>query len=359
MTRFAAVTVSITLLFSACASQNIAPTPTTVAPAQYFLPTTISPESHATLERLIPAVQKSRAERGVPRTAEDFAQRNVETETRAAATNAQLLPQIGVTATDSSIGGVPVVMIEPAHDAHPHTILIFVHGGAWVGGSARSTLGMPARVAHALERRIVSIDYTLAPKARWPEITNQIVTVYQALLAQGYAAKRIGMFGDSAGGNLVATSTLKLRDQGLPLPAAIVLLSPGTDLTQSSDTFTTLKGADPALGPEDLVAAISLYADAADWKNPYVSPVYGDFGKGYPPTLIQVGTKEMLLSDSVRLYQAIAGAGGEVVLDVYEGMPHVWQAYLNDAPEQKVAFVRMGAFFAKHVSTGARPSSRP
>src|SRR5581483_1426714 len=275
---------------------------------------------------------------------------------RAAATNPPLLQALGVEAKAVTLGDVPAIELTPPVMLSGG-IVLYVHGGAWVGGSAASTLGLPARISAALERRVISVDYTLAPAARWPQITDQVVAAYAALIASGVVPQQIVLLGDSAGGNLIATSTLKLRDQGEPMPAALVMLSPGTDLTQSSDTFTTLRYADPALGPEDLLAAISLYADAKDWTNPYVSPVYGDFAKGFPPSLIQVGTKEMLLSDSVRLYQAIKQAGVDAELDVYEGMPHVWHSYLSDAPETKAAFAEIRRFVERRLAP--KPSSPP
>jgi acetyl esterase/lipase len=103
-----------------------------------------------------------------------------------------------------------------------------------------------------------------------------------------------------------------------------------------------------------VMPGLKAYADPADWKNPYVSPIYGDFKKGFPPVLIQVGTKELLLSDSVRFYQAIKMAGGEAELDVYEGMPHVFQAYLMNTPEQKAAYAEMQRFWSRHL----QPSNR-
>jgi len=117
------------------------------------------------------------------------------------------------------------------------------------------------------------------------------------------------MFGDSAGGNIVPASVLKLRDQGLPMPGALVLFSPCVDLNLNGDTETTLRDADPALDFALNKAFLAAYAAPEDMTNPYASPIYGDFKKGYPPVLIQAGTKELVLSDAVRLYQALKTAG--------------------------------------------------
>jgi acetyl esterase/lipase len=135
----------------------------------------------------------------------------------------------------------------------------------------------------------------------------------------------------------------------MPMPGAVVLLSPCVDFNMNGDTETTLAHADPVLEVDRVIPGFKAYADPADWKNPYVSPIYGDFKKGFPPVLIQVGTKELLLSDSVRFYQAIKIVGGEAELDVYEGMPHVFQAYLMNTPEQKAAYAEIQRFWSLHL----------
>jgi acetyl esterase/lipase len=198
-------------------------------------------------------------------------------------------------------------------------------------------------------KRIVSVDYTVAPRGRWPLVIDQVIAVYKAVLASGYKPASIGMFGDSAGGNIVPASILKLRDEGLPLPGAVVLMSPCVDLHLNGDTETTLGHADPTLTVDEVIPGLKAYADPADWSNPYVSPVYGDFTKGFPPVLIQVGTKEMLLSDSIRLYQAVKMAGGDAELDIYEGMTHVFQSYMIGTPERKEAFAEIERFWTKHL----------
>ncbi len=136
-----------------------------------------------------------------------------------------------------------------------------------------------------------------------------------------------------------------MRDEGVGLPGAVVTWSVNSDFADTADTRMSLRDSDPALHYDRHVKnSMRAYADEKDWKNPYVSPIYGDFTKGFPPALIQAGTREILLSDSVRLYQAIEAAGGTAKLDVYEGMPHDFQAQIPDAPESKLALVKMKAF---------------
>jgi epsilon-lactone hydrolase len=143
---------------------------------------------------------------------------------------------------------------------------------------------------------------------------------------------------------------LKMRDQGWALPAAAVLVSPEVDLTPVGDTYFTLRDADPLLVYErHLERAAAAYAGPGDQKAPYASPVYGDFSKGFPATLIQGGTKEILLSGFLRLYQALDAAGRDVKLDLYEGMVHNFPLLIPDSPEGKLARKKMKQFVRFHL----------
>jgi acetyl esterase/lipase len=247
------------------------------------------------------------------------------------------------------INGVQVEEITPANWKNDGTVLVFVHGGAYVFGSATSTRGSAARVAAATGMRIVSVDYTLAPHAKWQRITDQVIAVIDGLRSAGYPMSAIGIYGDSAGGGLAGGSVLKLRDTGRGLPGAVVLWSPWADITESGDTYDTLKTADFLSYERELSVAARAYAEPRDQKNPYVSPVYGDYSKGYSPTLIQGGTREIFLSNFVRLYQALDMAGQSVKLDIYEGMPHVFQSILPDTPEARTALQKMSHFLKEHL----------
>src|SRR5262249_42890646 len=157
------------------------------------------------------------------------------------------------------------------------------------------------------------------------KVTDQVLAVLDGLRREGYKPKDIAIYGESAGGALTAGSVLKMRDRGLAMPAAVVLWSPWADIADHGDSAITLEGFAPTyVYPRPLKRAADAYANPKDQKHPYVSPVYGDYAKGFPPTLIQGGTRELFLSHFVRLYRAIDGAGGRAVLDLYDGMPHVF-----------------------------------
>jgi epsilon-lactone hydrolase len=319
-----------------------------------FMPESVSPEARAIYEKMQPMAEKKRGTLPIPHTLAEFDARHDQDLKLVEEKAAQAAKALNVTAIDATMGGVGVVDIKPPQYHDDGTVLMHVHGGGWILGSARSGVSGDAQMAVLTGKRIISVDYTVAPRGTWHVVTDQVIDVYRALLAQGYRPHSIGMYGDSAGGNIVPASVLKLRDQGLPMPGALLLLSACADFNLMGDTETTLRDADPALDLTEVKAIRTAYAPEADWKNPYVSPVYGDFKKGFPPVLLQVGTKEFLLSDSVRLYQAIKTAGGVAELDVYEGMPHVFQSYMANSPEQKAAWAESQHFFAAHLKPTKR-----
>jgi epsilon-lactone hydrolase len=252
--------------------------------------------------------------------------------------------------TSTKLGNVPVLDIKPKNWVDNGKVLVYVHGGGYTILGANSTLNNSVPVANATGLRIISIDYSLAPSSKWDEITGEVVSVIKALKDQGNSIENIAMYGDSAGGGLVASSILKMRDEGIGVPAAITLWSPWTDVSGAGDTYSTLKNADPFVPDSMLKNMGGAYANVTDQKNPYVSPVYGNFSKGFPPTLIQVGTKEILLSDSVRLYQALDQANIPVKLDVYEGLPHVFQTTLYKTPESSLAILKTSEFLKEYLN---------
>ncbi|UZP65831.1 alpha/beta hydrolase [Desulfovibrio mangrovi] len=262
----------------------------------------------------------------------------------------QILERLQPTVTALELGGVPVLDIKPRDWADNGKVLVYTHGGAYTLFSAKSTLVCSASMAAATGLRVISIDYTLAPHAKWQQITDQVLSVFKALRSLGYAMNDIAIWGDSAGGGLAAGAVLKMRDQGMGMPVAVVLWSPWADITDTGDSYETLKHAEPAyVYAKHLKPSADAYAAPEDQKNPYVSPVYGDYTKGFPPTLIQGGTKEIFLSNFVRLYQNIDTAGQTVKLDIYEGMIHVFQAALYGAPESDAALNKVNAFLKDYL----------
>jgi len=249
------------------------------------------------------------------------------------------------------IGGVDVIRVPGSNPGARSPVLIYVHGGGHTWLSARSTLLVSKLMAEATGYEVVSVNYTVAPRGKWQKQTAEVISVYESLLSEGRAPARIGMFGDSAGGGLVAGSVLRMRDQGLPLPGALLLLSPWSDVTGRGDSYMTLAASDPMLTYYDLKICADAYAEPADQRHPYVSPIYGDYSKPFPPTLIQGGTRELLLSDFVRHYQAIRSGGHEATLDLYEGMAHGFHTLAPAAPEVIECFATAARFWRSRLST--------
>lgn len=224
--------------------------------------------------------------------------------------------------------------------------LIYLHGGGYVLGSAQTNLVLPIRVSHTAQIPVLSVEYRLAPEHPFPAGLDDALAAYRWLLDEGINADAIGVFGDSAGGGLTLALALKIRDTGLPQPGALVALSPAVDLTGQGDTQATLVEADIVLGPPNPERSRS-YAGEAALDDPLVSPIYADL-TGLAPLLIQVGTRERLLSDAVRLARHARRDGVDVTFDVWEGMWHVWQDHPS-LPEAEQATAEIGAFFAQHL----------
>ncbi len=255
-----------------------------------------------------------------------------------------------VSYTETRLGGVPIVEVTPGAPRRTDRIVVYTHGGGYVLFSARSAMHTSALMAAATGLKVYSIDYTLAPHSKWDNTTGEVVSVFKALLEKGYEMDQIVLCGDSAGGGLAAGSTLKMRDLGMGMPAALVLWSPWADVSRRGDTLVTLADAEVFYTYESVLGPASLaYADPGDHRHPYASPVYGDFSKGYPPTLIQGGTKEILLSGMIRLYQALDQAGQTVKLDLYEGMPHVFPPLLPKSKESRAAMKKVNAWVTEHL----------
>jgi epsilon-lactone hydrolase len=253
------------------------------------------------------------------------------------------------------LGGVPVLDIQPAKIIDPRKVIVHFHGGAFVSGSAERALPRALRLAETAGLRLVSIDYSTTPGARWRSITAQGLDVVQALIAMGHGPADIALLGESAGGNLAIVTALKLREATGQQLAAVVVWSPWVDLSGAGETRMTLSTEEMLLNAAlVLKPAAMLYADSADWRHPHVSPIYANFKSGFPPILIQAGTREILLSDAVRLYRAIDQAGGLSILDIYEGMPHVFQTY-GALPEAQQAVEKSLQFLTRHLALGQRP----
>ncbi len=248
------------------------------------------------------------------------------------------------------LGVVPVIDIKPKGWKDDGKVLVYLHGGGYTFNSARSRLPSGVLAADSTGLRVVAVDYTVAPVGTWQKVTDEVLAVFEGLQKEGYQLKDIAIYGESAGGGLAAGSVLKMRDKDLGMPAAVVLWSPWADITDSGDSAITMKQFDPNhIYDTHLKTSADAYADPKDQKHPYVSPIYGDFSKGFPPTLIQGGTREIFLSNFVRLYRVMDAGGAVAVLDLYDGMPHNFQFRISDGVESKTALQKTKVFLREHL----------
>ncbi len=251
----------------------------------------------------------------------------------------------------TNMGGVAVAVGTPNVMRHPDRARLNIHGGGFAYLGGRYAMGQAAQAAAASGCKVFSVDYRRPPDFPFPAALDDCVAVYRALI-ETYTPKKISIAGESAGGNLTATVSLKIRDLGLPLPGAIGMLTPVTDFTKLSDTLLTNFGVDTVLTTSPKPAVLDpialLYADGHDLKDPYLSPVFGDFSKGFPPTFLQSGTRDLLLSDTVRMHRALVKAGIEAELHVWEAMPHSGFGFFT--PEDEEIRRQFVTFVDKHAA---------
>lgn len=251
----------------------------------------------------------------------------------------------GVKITRVPVAGRPAELIVP-RGAPLDACILYLHGGAYVLGSLNTHRGLAAGVAKAAGLPVLLVDYRLAPEHPFPAALDDAVDAWRWLRQHRVAPSRIVIAGDSAGGGLTLATALRLRELDEPKPAALVMFSPWTDLTFSGESLVTRAAADPALMQAQLVPHAAAYAAKAGVDNPLVSPVLGDF-RGLPPMLIQVGDREILLSDAQRVAARARATGVSVDFAVWPGMWHVWQAF--PVPEAERALDDVGAFVRAHV----------
>lgn len=203
-------------------------------------------------------------------------------------------------------------------------IILHCHGGGYSTGSAQYARTLTTKLASTTSMDVLSFDYRLAPEFPYPAACEDAMKVWNYLMLLGYGARDIIISGDSAGGNLALSLVLKLKAEGRLLPRGLVLMSPWTDLTLTGESHRTKKEVDPVLSEEYIEKMIVNYAEGQNKEEPLISPLFGDFA-GFPPTYIQVGDNEILLSDSLMLFEKMIKANVSVKMDVFPGMWHVFQ----------------------------------
>jgi acetyl esterase/lipase len=252
-------------------------------------------------------------------------------------------PAPGVRLRADVAAGVEVLWVD-APAAMPERVLVYFHGGGYKLGSVTSHRDLMARIGAAAHCRVLGVNYRLAPEAQFPAPVDDALAVYAWLIASGQPPAQIAVGGDSAGGGLAAALLLRLRDLGMALPAAAVLLSAWTDLTAQGESYVTRADADPIHQRAMILATARQYLGPdGDPSSPLASPLFGRLD-GLPPLLLQVGDRETVLDDSTRFAAKARAAGVRVELEVYADMIHVFQQFAAEIPEAARAIAGIGHF---------------
>jgi acetyl esterase/lipase len=244
-------------------------------------------------------------------------------------------------------GGVSAEWISTPGVAEDRVVM-YLHGGGYMIGSMRTHRSPLSYLSRVSDARVLGLNYRLAPEHPFPAAVEDSVAAYRWLLAEGVSPRRIAIGGDSCGGGLTIATLVALKYFGDPLPAAGISHSGWTDLAHTGDTFETKAEEDPLIDKEMLEGMAAAYLGDRSRTTPLASPYYADL-QGLPPLLVQVGTAEVLLDDSLRLADRAKEAGVDVTLEVWDDMPHVWQAFASFLPEAREALDHCGQFVQKHT----------
>ena len=264
--------------------------------------------------------------------------------------SAQPLPA-EVTVTEAALGDIRTAEIS-VDGVEPRHVVLYFHGGVYVIGDAFIAAELASQVGRRTQADVISVDYRLAPEHPYPAAVDDALAAYDALLQNGVAPSDIVFAGESAGGALAIATLVNARDNGLPLPAAALAMSPYADLTLAGATMETKREVDPLMSRELLEPRVIDYTAGQDAALVLVSPVFADLS-GLPPLIIQAGTHEVLLDDAVRLARQAATADVEVTLDITARVPHVFQAYHAILDEGAAALDRAGQFLSAQLAGAA------
>lgn len=340
--------ITLIVLFASLAAEEGRRIPERVI----YVPTSVSPEIQQSIAA--PIGPRAKVLATVPKNIEEW-QQIIEQHLKIGAEKVAILRKYFPVKEieNKTIAGVNVYIVTPetVSDENRNKVLINVHGGAFVFSGGEASLPEAILAAYYTKTKVICIDYRQPPSHPFPAALNDVVAVYRETLKE-YKPANIGMIGTSSGANIISAAMFKLRDLKVPLPAALALGTPVCDLHKhGGDTRSTNEYIDNHLLTCDglIAAAIELYAGGQDWKDPLLSPIYGDFSKGFPATIFTSGTRDLLLSDTVRMYTKLRESNIESKLQVLEGLSHAQYLSVPNAPESKFAFQEIALFFKDHL----------
>ena len=342
--RLLGLAAAAVLLATPAGAQTLAPRE---APAKSIpVPGTVSPQMQAIIAQPLRTNWDK-----PPTTPEGWKQLSDSIATTVAPQIPAMAERMRVKIEPSTIDGVRVYTITPSDipAQNRNRLAVHVHGGCYVLNPREAALPEAIFLAGFGRMTVIAVDYRMPPEAYYPAALDDAMTVYAAAIKR-VDPKNVAVFGSSAGGALTLEMMLRAKRDGLPMPGAIAPGTPMSDVTKQGDSFQTNTMVDNVLVSADgfCDAATRFYANGADLKDPMLSPVYGDV-RGFPPTILTTGTRDLLLSNTVRMHRALRQVGTEATLQVFEGQSHA-QYYRDDRiPEVKEAFDEIALFFDRHL----------
>lgn len=235
-------------------------------------------------------------------------------------------PMIGMELENFDLAGMPAAWVRPDRGHDRRRAILYCHGGGYTSGNLGYARPLAAKLAAVTGWEVLSFEYRLSPEHPFPAATEDAMKAWDYLMYQGYGSRDIMVAGDSAGGNMALVLCHRLKAAGRRLPARLVLMSPWTDMTASGKSYAERADIDPMITMDYIKAVRGVYAPNLDLTDPTLSPLFGDF-TGFPPTLVQAGTNEILLSDSIRLRDRMLSAQVPCKLEVWHDMWHVFQMF--------------------------------
>jgi epsilon-lactone hydrolase len=338
------IPLPFSLLWIGLAGMSYAQNSQRALPARTIaVPTTVSPELQKAIS---PACDMPRP--AAPRTNEEwkaFARK------RDGTSSDQLQNKFHVSVQEGKLGGVRIYDVKPEAVAEENRrrVLMHVHGGGYVSGGGKGAAVEAILMAHYGKIEVISVDYRMPPDYPFPAALDDSVAVWKEII-KTHTPNNVGLFGTSAGGGLSLATVIKLKELALPLPGALMAGTPWADLTETGDTYFTNQLVDNVLCSNDrlLAAAARLYAGTHNLKEPLLSPINGDLS-GFPPTMLISGTRDLFLSNTVRVHQKLLQSGVRAELLVFEGQSHAQYLIVSNAPESETAYREVAEFFNRHL----------
>ena len=309
------------------------------------VPDTVSPQMQVVIARALDPKFNI-----APTTVEEWKARVEEAARATVATLPALREKLGVSVEATTMAGVKAFVVSPKHAHHQGRVLLHLHGGVRVLNPGEAGTREAILMAGLAGFKSISVDYRMPPDFPFPAALDDSVAVYREML-KANEPKSIGIYGTSAGGSLTFTTLLRAKVEGLPMPGAIATGTPTVDLSRTGDSLFTNSLVDNVLGTQDgfIRATALLYANGRDLKDPLLSPIYGDVS-GFPPTILTTGTRDLYLSNTVRMHRKLRAAGVEAILQAWEGQSHAQYLADVDASETKEYHDEVARFFGRHLA---------